>query len=343
MANSLSKRRTNKRPSLHNSSSSSPSPPTMTKRYFLLSLCFLLSVFFILFITLKLPKKTTSIQPFPSSHISSIQVVNQFPHDPNAFTQGLLYAGNDTLFESTGLYGQSSIRKVVIRTGKVEVLQEMDSSDFGEGLTLLGDSHQMRDGWGLATDGKVLFGSDGSSTLYHLSPQTFKVIEKAIVKYHGYEVHNLNELEYVNGEVWANVWSTDCIARISPKDGIVLGWILLPTLREQLFQAGNREIDVLNGIAWDSEKNRLLGIRFMDPLNNYAFEDKHSVLQNHSLASCLHLSGRMIYVQGSYLLQLFCSVTGKLWSKLFEIKLHPVKDPFHDSIKQVCLRGSAQP
>ncbi|KAF9615568.1 hypothetical protein IFM89_024657 [Coptis chinensis] len=307
MANSLSKRRTNKRSSLHNSSSSPSPPPTMTKRYFLLSLCFLLSVFFILFITLKLPKKTTSIQPFPSSHISSIQVVNQFPHDPNAFTQGLLYAGNDTLFESTGLYGQSSIRKVVIRTGKVEVLQEMDSSDFGEGLTLLGDrlfqvtwkkkngfiydrynlskfekfSHQMRDGWGLATDGKVLFGSDGSSTLYHLSPQTFKVIEKAIVKYHGYEVHNLNELEY-----------TDCIARISPKDGIVLGWILLPTLREQLFQAGNREIDVLNGIAWDSEKNRLF-------------------------------------------------VTGKLWPKLYEIKLHPVGDPFHGSIEQLCLRGQA--
>ncbi|KAK4431441.1 Glutaminyl-peptide cyclotransferase [Sesamum alatum] len=246
--------------------------------------------------------------------IYSGEVVNRFPHDPNAFTQGLLYGGNDTLFESTGLNGHSSVRRVALQTGKVEAIHRMQDSYFGEGLTLFGDrlfqvtwltktgfvydrnnlskigrfSNQMKDGWGLATDGKVLFGSDGTSTLYKIDPQTLKVFEKHTVKYQGDEVHNLNELEYVNGEVWANVWQTDCIARLSSKGGVVLGWIYLPNLREELIAAGNMGIDVLNGIAWDQERNRLF-------------------------------------------------VTGKLWPKLYEIKLHPMKKPFHGDIKSLCM------
>ncbi|PIA49229.1 hypothetical protein AQUCO_01300224v1 [Aquilegia coerulea] len=226
------------------------------RRLTLITVSLIVSVLVILYISSNTINKM-KFEEVISSQISSIEVVNEFPHDPNAFTQGLLYGGNDTFFESTGLLGHSSVRKVVLHTGKVEVLQKMDDSYFGEGLTLLGErlfqvtwlkkigfiydrynlskfeefTHEMQDGWGLATDGEVLFGSDGSSTLYKLSPQTFKVIEKATVKYKDLEVHNLNELEYINGEVWANVWSSDCIARISPKDGIVLGWILLPTLR----------------------------------------------------------------------------------------------------------------
>ncbi|XP_059667126.1 glutaminyl-peptide cyclotransferase-like [Cornus florida] len=249
-----------------------------------------------------------------STYLYSIEVINEFPHDPKAFTQGLLYGGNDTLFESTGLYEQSSVRKVALQTGKVEVLQKMDDSYFGEGLTLLGErlfqvtwlkktgfiydrnnlskfkkfTHQMEDGWGLATDGKVLFGTDGSSTLYQINPQTLKVIGKQTVKYRGQEVHNLNELEYVNGEVWANVWQTDCICRISLKDGVVLGWILLHNLREGLLAAGKRSIDVLNGIAWDRDKNRIF-------------------------------------------------VTGKLWPKLYEIKLQPLRKQFHGVIEQICM------
>ncbi|GMY07311.1 glutaminyl-peptide cyclotransferase [Fagus crenata] len=248
--------------------------------------------------------------------IYTIEVLNEFPHDPDAFTQGLLYAGNDTIYESTGIYTKSSVRKVALQTGKVEVLQEMDGSYFGEGLTLLGErlfqvtwlqdtgfiydrnnlskfekfTHQMQDGWGLATDGKVLFGSDGSSTLYLINPQTFKVIGKQIIKFNGHEVHNLNELEFINREVWANVWQTDCIARISPEDGTVLGWILLQNLRKNLVAAGNYGIDVLNGIAWDSVKERIF-------------------------------------------------VTGKLWPKLYEIKLHQVKKQVENGvIEQLCLR-----
>lgn len=252
--------------------------------------------------------------------VYSIEVVNEFPHDPTAFTQGLLYGGNDTLFESTGLRGQSSIRKVALRTGKILALHKMDDSYFGEGLTLLGErlfqvtwlenigfiydrnnfskfekfTHQMQDGWGMATDGKVLYGSDGTSTLYQIDPQTLKVIQKQNVKYKDHEVPNLNELEYVNGEIWANVWETDCIARISHENGVVLGWILLPSLRQGLLKAGRRNLDVLNGIAWDSDRNRLF-------------------------------------------------VTGKLWPKLYEIKLHPVREkPSDGVIERMCIRKPVQ-
>ncbi|XP_044504443.1 glutaminyl-peptide cyclotransferase [Mangifera indica] len=250
--------------------------------------------------------------------IYTIEVLNEFPHDPGAFTQGLLYVDDDTLYESTGLYGKSSVRRVALKTGKVEAFQEMDDSYFGEGLTLFGErlfqvtwlrqkgfiydqynlskvqefNHQMKDGWGLATDGKVLFGSDGSSTLYQIDPQTFKVIRKNIVKYKGREIRSLNELEFINGEVWANVWMTDCVARISPEDGLVLGWILLPNLRKGLIAAGKTGIDVLNGIAWDRNRSRIF-------------------------------------------------VTGKLWPKLYEIKLRPMKRTQQGDdariIEQLCL------
>ncbi|KAL9264110.1 Glutaminyl-peptide cyclotransferase-like protein [Drosera capensis] len=99
----------------------------------------------------------------------------------------------------------------------------------------------MRDGWGLATDGKILFGSDGTSTLYQIDPQTMNVLQRLNVHYKGLEVHLLNELEYIYGEIWANVWQTDCIARISPSDGSVLGWIVLPSLRKGLLSTGFKE------------------------------------------------------------------------------------------------------
>ncbi|GJN01181.1 hypothetical protein PR202_ga18426 [Eleusine coracana subsp. coracana] len=205
----------------------------------------------------------------------SFELVREYPHDPDAFTQGLLYGGNDTLFESTGLYHRSTVRKVQLQTGKVLVQHQMDGDMFGEGLTLLGNklfqvtwlkndgfiydrynfsnrhsfTHTMRDGWGLATDGKVLFGSDGTSKLYQLDPKSLKVTKMVTVKYQDNEVPYINELEYIDGEVWANVWQTDCIARVSPKDGLVVSWIFLHELRRHLWNSGNRNIDVLNGIA----------------------------------------------------------------------------------------------
>ncbi|GAB4858315.1 hypothetical protein Ancab_009788 [Ancistrocladus abbreviatus] len=293
----------------------SRSPPFLHRRR--LSLIVSISLLLLVAVPLGISSKTwlrfsNNIQ---SPQIYTIEVVNEYPHDPKAFTQGLLYGGNNTLFESTGLQGQSSVRKVALKTGKVEALHTMDYSYFGEGLTLLGERlyqvlwltktgfiyernnlsqfesfiHQMKDGWGLATDGRILFGSDGTSTLYQIDPQTMKVIQTHIVKYEGLEVHNLNELEFVNGEVLANIWQTDCIARISPRNGNILGWILLPSLREGLLASGYRGIDVLNGIAWDGDQGRLF-------------------------------------------------VTGKLWPKLYEIKVHPMKGEFDGDIKQLCIR-----
>ncbi|KAL3342160.1 hypothetical protein AABB24_026270 [Solanum stoloniferum] len=245
-----------------------------------------------------------------------VEVINEFPHDPEAYTQGLLYAENDTLFESTGLYGRSSVRKVALLNGKVEIVHEMQASDFGEGLALLGESlfqltwlqdtgfiydrynfskfkkftHHMQDGWGLATDGKVLFGSDGTSTLYKIDPKTMKVIRKQVVKSQGHEVCYLNELEYVKDEVWSNVYGTDCIARISPKDGTVIGWILLQSLREDLKSRGYKYFEVLNGIAWDRDGDRIF-------------------------------------------------VTGKLWPNIFEIKLLPLPPnaPLIGEIINLCI------
>ncbi|XP_009772511.1 glutaminyl-peptide cyclotransferase [Nicotiana tabacum] len=251
-----------------------------------------------------------------SYQVYKVKVVNEFPHDPKAYTQGLLYAENDTLFESTGLYGRSTVRKVALGNGKVEAAHKMQSSDFGEGLTLLGErlfqltwlqdtgfiydrynlskfekfTHHMQDGWGLATDGGVLFGSDGTSTLYEIDPQTMKVIRKRVVKSQGHEVPYLNELEYVKNEIWANVYVTDCIARISPKDGTVIGWILLQSLREDLISRGYKDFEVLNGIAWDRDGDRVF-------------------------------------------------VTGKLWPKLFEIKLLPLPPnaPLIGEINNLCI------
>ncbi|XP_072149072.1 glutaminyl-peptide cyclotransferase isoform X2 [Setaria viridis] len=203
-------------------------------------------------------------RPAAASRFYSFDLVREYPHDPDAFTQGLLYGGNDTLFESTGLYHRSSVREVELPTGKVLVHHQMDGDMFGEGLTLLGDrlfqvtwlkndgfiydrhnftkrksfTHKMRDGWGLATDGKVLFGSDGSSKLYQMDPKSFKVMKMVTVKYQDNEVPNINELEYIDGEVWANVWQTDCIARVSPEDGQVLSWIFLHELRRNLLNSG---------------------------------------------------------------------------------------------------------
>ncbi|XP_028801517.1 glutaminyl-peptide cyclotransferase isoform X5 [Neltuma alba] len=214
-----------------------------------------------------------------------VSVVNEFPHDSDAFTQGLLYAENDTLFESTGLYGKSSVRKVTLHTGQVEVLQKMDDSLFGEGLTLIGKRlYQVT--W-LQTTG-FIYDRDNLSKVCGLPCPSF--ISKQVVHFKGHQVHNLNELEFINGEIWANVYMTDCIAKISPKDGSVLGWILLPNLRQELIAAGNNGIDVLNGIAWDSEQKRVF-------------------------------------------------VTGKLWPKLYEVKLLPVKRSFEEGvIEQLCMR-----
>jgi glutaminyl-peptide cyclotransferase len=223
------------------------------------------------------------------------KVVNSYPHDPQAYTQGLLYK-DGYLFESTGLHGQSSLRKVKLETGEVVQHHALDARYFAEGLTDLGPSLvqltwqsnlgfvydaksfavQRRfkysgEGWGLTRDRDRLIMSDGSSSLRFLDASTFREAGAVVVTDHGSPVRDLNELEFVRGEVYANVWHTDRIARIAPSSGRVTGWIDLSGLLPERTRPDPEA--VLNGIAYDPARDRLF-------------------------------------------------VTGKLWPRVFEITIH---------------------
>lgn len=207
------------------------------------------------------------------------RVVHAYPHDQHAFTQGLVYVDGH-LYESTGIKGQSSLREEDLDTGRILRLQLVSDQYFAEGLTdwkdkliqLTWQSHigfvydratfrllrtfsYTGEGWGLTHDAKSLILSDGTATLRFFDPETFKETRRITVTDHGKPVTYLNELEYVHGEIYANVWHTDRIARIGPATGHVLGWIDLKGLmpRDQL---ANDEA-VLNGIGYDDMHNRL--------------------------------------------------------------------------------------
>ena len=217
-------------------------------------------------------------QRLQAAPVSGYEVVRSYPHDPQAFTQGLVFA-DGVLYEGTGLNGRSGIRKVRLETGEVLQVQPLESRYFGEGIALVGDSlvqltwqsgvgfvydratFQRRrtftykgEGWGLASDGTRLVMSDGTSTLRVLDPKTFAVTARLQVREAGRPVPQLNELEFVKGEIYANVWQSERIARISPKTGEVLGWI---DLRGLLPPHEAARVDVLNGIAYDAAGDRL--------------------------------------------------------------------------------------
>ena len=208
------------------------------------------------------------------------KVVHVFPHDTSAFTQGLAYR-NGFLYEGTGLNGHSSVRKIRLETGEVIKKKDLPADLFGEGITIFRDeiiqltwlSHKgfvydlnnftlkttfsySGEGWGLTTDGHVLFMSDGTSTIRVLDPETFHERRHIKVSDAGERVAELNELEFVEGELLANVWRTDRIARISPQNGNVLGWINLSGLLSPMYQRGAEA--ALNGISYDSRRRRLL-------------------------------------------------------------------------------------
>lgn len=251
------------------------------------------------------PRDTVGHQtPADTTPMYIAEVVHVYPHDTSAFTQGLLFH-DGILYESTGLEGHSSLRRVELETGRVLKKIDIAPNYFAEGLALHGDrlyqltwrSHigfiyqldSMRlidsftyynEGWGIASDGTSLIMSDGTNFLRFLDPRTLQVTKTLGVYKGNNPLERLNELEYVNGEIFANIWTTDRIARIDPVSGQVKGWIDLAGL----LPAAERmpEMDVLNGIAYDPQGDRLF-------------------------------------------------VTGKKWPKLFEIKLHrrdqPAKQP----------------
>ena len=237
------------------------------------------------------PTATPTGETSPISY--TYEVINVYPHDSNAFTQGLAI-DEGVMYEGTGLTGESSLRRVDLETGDVLQIYELPSNLFGEGITVFDDKiiqltwqsqigfvydkssfdllqnfSYSTQGWGITTDGTRLIMSDGSANLYFLNPETFEKTGQVEVHDGNTSVTKLNELEYINGEVYANVWLTNKIAIINPNTGQVTGWIDLTGI----YTPGTGDSNnVLNGIAYDSANNRLF-------------------------------------------------VTGKRWSQLFEIKL----------------------
>jgi glutaminyl-peptide cyclotransferase len=210
--------------------------------------------------------------------LDGYEIVRVYPHDPKAFTQGLQYV-DGALYEGTGQIGQSSIRKVELTTGKVLQLRDVPAPHFGEGITvwkndlieLTWQTHvafvydratfqpkkqfaYAGEGWGLTQDATGLIMSDGSDELRVLDPATFAEKRRIKVTAAGAPLRNLNELEYVKGEIFANVWQTDYVARVAPDSGKVSAYI---DLRGLLTPAERRNTDVLNGIAYDAEHDRL--------------------------------------------------------------------------------------
>jgi glutamine cyclotransferase len=209
---------------------------------------------------------------------AGFSIVAVFPHDPGAFTQGLaIDAGR--LYEGTGQYGASSVRRVDLASGRPEEQRALGPSYFGEGIAILdGLLYQLTwkngvavvfdldtfevvrsmpysgEGWGLTHDGRELIMSDGSATIRFRDPQTFAVTREIEVRDNGVPVPMLNELEYIDGEIWANIWYDDRIVRIAPADGAVLGYVDLANLYPRSARSSEA---VLNGIAYDAAAKRL--------------------------------------------------------------------------------------
>jgi len=207
------------------------------------------------------------------------KIVNKYPHDPQAFTQGLVW-DKGFVFEGTGRHGYSSLRKVNLQTGRTEHEIEYEDDIFAEGVTVfhdkiyqltwknrllfIYDKHDLslikkfnypREGWGITHDSQNLIVSDGSSTLYFLDPETLVEVRRISAHEHSQVIGSLNELEYIHDRVYANVWKSNRVAIINPLHGQIEGWIDLSGLDEKLPK--HSDAGVLNGIMYDSDKQRL--------------------------------------------------------------------------------------
>lgn len=211
--------------------------------------------------------------------VDSPAVVARFPHDPTAYTEGLFWRDGG-FYESTGEPGRSSIRRVDLATGRVLRRVDIPAPTYGEGIAAVGNQivsltwqthfgyrwdlatfrrlstwHYPGEGWALTSDGRSIIMSDGTADLRFLDPRTLRERHRIHVTANGTPVDQLNEIEYVDGEVLANVWMTNRIARIDPATGHVTGWIDLTALASEVHVTDQN--GVLNGIAWDAQHRRL--------------------------------------------------------------------------------------
>ncbi len=242
----------------------------LKSRYFQVSLA-LVIVALALFLGLAERFSSGEIQVYQA------EVVNQYPHDANAFTQGLVFV-DGKLYEGTGQRGQSALRLLDLETGELLQRKNLERRYFGEGITILGDKiYQLTwtsnvgfvydkesftqvssfyvpgEGWGLTHDGEYLIVSDGTSYLRFLDTETMSEVKRIQVTDDLGPVNNINELEYINGEIWGNIWYQDYLVRIDPESGAVNSRVDLTGL----YTALRNNDAVLNGIAWDAENERL--------------------------------------------------------------------------------------
>ena len=245
----------------------------MKKRRLLSSLLIIGALTASIILLVILTEKPTNVKPAYYTY----SIVNTYPHNESAFTQGLVY-DDGSLYEGTGLYGESTLRRVKLETGEVEQLHTLSNMYFGEGITVFDgkivqltwmenkgfiyDKHSFElleefsyptEGWGITYDGNRLIMSDGTANLYFLDPETFETIGQVEV-HETAPVTQINELEYIKGKVYANIWREENIAIINPQTGQVEGWIELNGIRNLEKQGEER---VLNGIAYDAEGDRL--------------------------------------------------------------------------------------
>lgn len=239
---------------------------------------------------------TSDIKPT----LYSYEVVAVFPHNTEHFTEGLEFHEN-TLYEGTGQEGSSSIYRLNLKTAKIEKQLKLDNQYFGEGITILNNKifqltyknqigfvydlntfetiktfkYKSREGWGLTNDGQNLIMSDGTENIIFINSDTFREVKRIQVTNENNIVKNINELELIKGEIWANIWTTDTIVIIDPKTGKVTGEINLSGLSGSIMQKQKEQVDFLNGIAWNRVTDKIY-------------------------------------------------VTGKLWPKIFEIKLKKI-------------------
>ena len=242
-----------------------------------LHLTLILSIIVIIILSISLSVLLNNGSDKPTPFHYTFTIINVYPHDVNAFTQGLFFE-NGTFYESTGIYNNSTLRQVELETGKVLRLYSLPSEFFGEGLTVFGNriiqltwkSNQgfiydketfnllqefdyPTEGWGITYNGSQLIMSDGTASLYFLDPETFTITGQVEV-YDTGPVTQLNELEYIQGKVYANIWKENKIVIINPQTGQVTGWVDLTGLIDlEDFDSDN----VLNGIAYDKEEDRL--------------------------------------------------------------------------------------
>jgi glutamine cyclotransferase len=231
-------------------------------------------------IVVLLPATLSVSAPNPSAvPVAGFQIVARYPHDPSAFTQGLAF-DDGKLFEGTGQYGRSTLRQVDLQTGTVQRQVSLPARLFGEGISVwageivqltwraqlglrydrdtfarTGDFHLPGQGWGITHDNEHWIISDGSDVLRFLNPSTQQEVRRVRVQDGPKTIQRLNELEFIEGEVWANIWYEDRLVRIAPADGSVLGYVDLSRLWPRSERPDPQA--VLNGIAYDVVRKRL--------------------------------------------------------------------------------------